>query len=341
MIRFYLALISSKLLTFIYKLMGNRQDDRPGILAHKICDNFLEKIKKPELVICVTGTNGKTTVSNLVSELLIKDGKTVIYNDWGANMRAGVARCLLDGVTIFNTRKNVDVAVLETDEITSNQIFPLVKPNYIIVTNLFRDSMHRNAHPYFVYNKINDYIPKEATLILNADDPLSSMLGDDKKAIYYSILKQPYETSETNIVNDFRICPKCHSALKYDFIRYHHIGKVSCPNCDFKSKTADYVGVKVDLKNYKMNVEHQKEKEEFNNCIYGCDICSNVCPHNKNVEKTTNFLPTGIEFIKVKDYKHLSNKEWNEKYKNSSCSWRGRNVFERNINIYKEKLEKK
>ena len=264
MIRFYLALISSKLLTFIYKLMGNRQDDRPGILAHKICDNFLEKIKKPELVICVTGTNGKTTVSNLVSELLIKDGKTVIYNDWGANMRAGVARCLLDGVTIFNTRKNVDVAVLETDEITSNQIFPLVKPNYIIVTNLFRDSMHRNAHPYFVYNKINDYIPKEATLILNVDDPLSSMLGDNKKAIYYSILKQPYETSETNIVNDFRICPKCHSALKYDFIRYHHIGKVSCPNCDFKLKTADYVGVKVDLKNYKMSVEHQKEKEEFN-----------------------------------------------------------------------------
>ena len=85
----------------------------------------------------------------------------------------------------------------------------------------------------------------------------------------------------------------------------------------------------------------EEEKEEFNNCIYGCDICSNVCPHNKNVEKTTNFLPTGIEFIKVKDYKHLSNKEWNEKYKDSSCSWRGRNVFERNINIYKEKLEKK
>ena len=264
MIRFYIALISSKLLTFIYKLIGNRQDDRPGVLAHKICDNFLKKIKKPDIVICVTGTNGKTTVSNLISEILIKDGKSVIYNDWGANMRAGVARCLLDGVTIFNTRKKVDVAVLETDEITSNQIFPLVKPDYVIVTNLFRDSMHRNAHPYFVYNKINDYIPEKAILILNADDPLSSMLGDNKKAVYYSIPKQPYEKSETNIVNDFRICPKCHATLKYDFIRYHHIGKVICPNCDFKSKTADYLGTKVDLKNYKMQVEHKKEKQEFN-----------------------------------------------------------------------------
>lgn len=263
MIRFYLALLSSKLLTFIYKLTGNRQNDRPGILAHKICDDFLERIKKPETVICVTGTNGKTTVSNLVSEILIKDKKTVIYNDWGANMRAGVARCLLDGVTIFNTRKKVDVAVLETDEITSNQIFPLVKPDYIIVTNLFRDSMHRNAHPYFVYNRINDYIPDKTTLILNADDPISSMMGKDKKAIYYSIKKQSFEENEENIVNDFRICPKCHSTLKYDFIRYHHIGKVHCPNCDFKSVEASYIATKLDLKNYNMEVLHDKNKTTY------------------------------------------------------------------------------
>lgn len=262
--KFYIALFASKLLVFINKLKGNRQDDRPGILAHKICDNFLEKIKKPDIVICVTGTNGKTTVSNLVSEMLIKDGRKVIYNDWGANMRAGVARCLLDGVTIFNSRKKIDVAVLETDEITSCDIFPYVKPDYIIVTNLFRDSMHRNAHPYFVYDKINDYIPEESVLILNSDDPISSMMGKNNKCIYYSIDKQEYEESEINIVNDFKICPKCQNLINYDFIRYHHIGKLSCDTCGFKNKKPNYIGRSVDLKNYKMEVEYEEEKFVFN-----------------------------------------------------------------------------
>ena len=296
MMRFYLALFSSKLLTFIYKLMGNRQDDRPGVLAYKICNNFLEKIKKPEMVICVTGTNGKTTVSNLISEMLIKDKKVVIYNDWGANMRAGVIRCLLDGVTIFNTRKKVDVAVLETDEITSNQIFPYVQPDYIIVTNLFRDSMHRNAHPFFVYNKINDYIPEKSTLILNADDPISSMMGVDKKAVYYSIEKQSFESDEVNIVNDFMVCPKCHSTLKYDFIRYHHIGKVHCPNCDFSSVKASYVATFVDLQNYKMDVTHNEDKTSYK-------LASDSIFNAYNTLCTITLLSEmGVDKSKIKEY---------------------------------------
>lgn len=264
MIRFYIALFASKLLVFINKLRNNRQDDLPGVLAHKICDDFLDRIKKPDTVICVTGTNGKTTVSNLVSEMLIKDGKKVIYNDWGANMRAGAARCLLDGVTIFNTRKDVDVAVLETDEITSCNILPLVKPDYMIVTNLFRDSMHRNAHSYFVFDKINNYIPEDTVLILNADDPISSRLGDGKnKCVYYSIEKQKFEKDANNIVNDFRICPKCHNLLKYDFIRYHHIGKVSCPKCDFKSKSANYIAKNVDLNKLSIEVLNNDETHTY------------------------------------------------------------------------------
>ena len=264
MIRFYIALLASKILVSINKIRGHRQDDRPGILAHKICDNFLDYISKPDVVICVTGTNGKTTVSNLISETLIKDGKKVIYNDWGANMRAGVTRCLLDGVNIFNKIKNIDVAVLETDEKISCDIFPYVRPDFIIVTNLFRDSMHRNAHPYFIYNKINNFIPENTTLILNSDDPISSMMGKNNKCIYYSIEKQSYEKSQNNIVNDFRICPKCHNLLKYDFIRYHHIGKVSCTSCDFQMKKPNYIGKKVNLKSKKIEVIHEKEKLEFN-----------------------------------------------------------------------------
>lgn len=114
---------------------------------------------------------------------------------------------------------------------------------------------------------------------------------------------------------------------------------ISCPNNALGKEVLDvdkclsYITQK-----NKLNLE---ESEKINNCIYGCDICMNVCPHNNAINKTTNFLPTGIEFIEVKNYKHLSNKEWNNIYGKLSCAWKGRNVFERNINIYKEKLEKK
>ena len=90
----------------------------------------------------------------------------------------------------------------------------------------------------------------------------------------------------------------------------------------------------------KKNLTKEEEKL-INKFIYGCDICTNICPHNINIQNNTNFLPSGIEFIKLDEYKHLSNRLWRKKYGDLSCAWRGRNVFERNINIVKEKLEKK
>lgn len=239
MIRFYLGLWAAKLLLFFLKIQKKQQDDKPGLLAYRFTNDFLKYIKKPPIVIAVTGTNGKTTVSNMVAEMLKKDGKVVCYNDWGANTKAGAARCLLDAVTIFNRSKS-DAVVLEVDEITSGSMFPYVNPNIIIVTNLFRDSMYRNAHSKFVFDRINPYLGK-ATLILNGDDPISSALGsENNKKIYFGIEQLFYEKLKNNIVCDFNICPKCHEKVIYRFKRYHHIGKFYCPNCGFASVYNDY-----------------------------------------------------------------------------------------------------
>ncbi|MDO5569808.1 MAG: tRNA epoxyqueuosine(34) reductase QueG [bacterium] len=85
----------------------------------------------------------------------------------------------------------------------------------------------------------------------------------------------------------------------------------------------------------------KEQINEFNNCIYGCDICSDVCPYNKiNYTHQEAFKPIGIEFIDVDKYKSMTNKEFNEKYGILSGSWRGKNIIERNINIYKERRKK-
>ena len=102
MLRFIISLWASKLCLFLFKHTGRERDDRPGILALRLCPDFLDRVKKPQLVVAVTGTNGKTTISNLVSNILNLEGKKVAYNTWGANYKAGQARCLLDAVSIFN-----------------------------------------------------------------------------------------------------------------------------------------------------------------------------------------------------------------------------------------------
>ncbi|EKC53289.1 UDP-N-acetylmuramyl tripeptide synthase, partial [human gut metagenome] len=52
-----------------------------------------------------------------------------------------------------------------------------------------------------------------------------------------------------NIINDMRVCPKCHTKLKYNYVRYHHIGNAYCPNCDFKSPEADFRVSNIDFEN--------------------------------------------------------------------------------------------
>lgn len=51
-----------------------------------------------------------------------------------------------------------------------------------------------------------------------------------------------------NITRDIIACPKCNSKIEYEYVRYHHIGKAHCVNCDYKTPEADYILTNLDLK---------------------------------------------------------------------------------------------
>lgn len=84
----------------------------------------------------------------------------------------------------------------------------------------------------------------------------------------------------------------------------------------------------------KKNVNEEYYKY-FDNCVYGCDKCINICPYNKNVKIGCDDGFCASEFL------NMSEDEYNNKYKNNSSYWRGKKVIDRNINIYLNNLKKK
>ena len=83
--KFYATLAGTKVLIGGLKLARKNATHVPGNQALKVCPDFLEKIDKPKVVIGVTGTNGKTTVSNLIDDVLADTKLQFIDNRFGGS----------------------------------------------------------------------------------------------------------------------------------------------------------------------------------------------------------------------------------------------------------------
>lgn len=263
--RLILAIFFAKLTYYSFRLLGRNASHSPGWVALHICPDYLERIKKCPLTICVTGTNGKTTVTNMISDALIDNHYTVSTNRIGSNIAPGIASALTNSIS-FSGKPIKDACVLEVDERASRLILPYVKPNYLVVTNLFRDSLKRNAHPDYIFSVIDTYTPKETTLILNSDDLCSSRLGETKgnKRIFYGIGKMQGDlTRSINLVSDYAFCPVCHTKLQYNYLRYHHIGNAYCPSCGFHSYQAEYFVSHVDTENKQITVRERNAERRY------------------------------------------------------------------------------
>ena len=261
-LKFYIVLYLAKLARIALKVIGRDATYFPGKLAVTLCPDFLGRIDKPKTIIGVTGTNGKTTVCNMIEDCLKENGYDFIDNHLGSNVNSGLASTLIEGATLTGKQKK-DLAVFEIDERSSVKIYPYVTPTYLVCTNLFRDSLKRNAHTEFISNILTNNIPKQTTLILNGDDLIVSNLAPQNKRVYFGIDRLDTDTDTCeNIVRDITVCPKCDSKLEYDFVRYNHIGRAHCSKCDFKSPNIDYEVTNIYFNKMQMTVK-SKEEEKY------------------------------------------------------------------------------
>lgn len=254
-LRFYAALWAAKLSIPALKITKHQGTDFPGVVAVKICPDFLKYMGRPKTIIAVTGTNGKTTVSNILTDILEADGHKVMGNRAGSNIISGVSTAFIRACNAFGKIKRHDIAVLEVDERSSPRVYPYVTPDYVVITNLFQDSIMRNAHPGFIADLITRYVPKGAKMILNADEMISGTVCPENPRVYFGIGPMKTDVKEcVNLLNDMRICPKCSGKLNYEYRRYHHVGRFVCADCGFRSPAPDYLADSVDFEARTMKV---------------------------------------------------------------------------------------
>ncbi|MGI6212770.1 MAG: MurT ligase domain-containing protein [Anaerovoracaceae bacterium] len=262
-LRYRIALAAAKCSVLALRITKHNGTNFPGIVALRICPDFLKYIKKPKTIYGVTGTNGKTTVSNLLNDAFRTLGKRVLNNSLGSNINTGIATALISGVTFFG-REKYDLAVLEIDERSARLVFPYVHPDYLIINNLSRDSIMRNGHPEYIRNILTRYMPEETKLILNADDMLSAFTAPENERVYFAIDHLPSDKKEPdNLINDMEICPKCGSRLAYEYVRYSNIGRAYCPDCGFHAPDAKYRGAEVDFEKKLLTFRAGDEEEVY------------------------------------------------------------------------------
>lgn len=263
-IQFFIILYLAKLARIALKIIGRDATYFPGKLAVTLCPDFLGRIDKPETIIGVTGTNGKTTVCNMIEDTLKDNGYDFMDNHLGSNINSGIASTLIENATLTGKQKK-SLAVFEIDERSAVKVYPYITPTYLVCTNLFRDSLKRNAHTEFIFDILNQNIPKETKLILNGDDLIVSQLAEENERVYFGIERLNTDTEEChNIARDIMVCPKCDSKLKYDFVRYNHIGRAHCSKCNFTSPKIDYDVTNLNFEKMIMTISTKTGEECYN-----------------------------------------------------------------------------
>lgn len=172
MARQMISTIIGKSVKKVAKLRGGGSA-LPGLVIEKIDPKFIQRTLAdlPQGVVIISGTNGKTTTTKIVVELLESVGLKVFTNRTGSNFSRGVAAALLDEVNIRG-KLDADIAVLELDEAWAVKFVQIVRPRFSLLLNVMRDQLDRFGeidNTAALLQKIAE--ATSDTVVLNRDDP--------------------------------------------------------------------------------------------------------------------------------------------------------------------------
>lgn len=299
--KFLLTLWISKFVAHAVNLIDpKRGSNYSGKIALKLMPDFVKHFKNIDYdkVIFISGTNGKSTTTNLLYHLLHSAGKSVAANLEGANMMGGVATTLIKNSTLGGSF-NKELLVLETDE----RSFPLIRKvlpgRHMGLTNLQKDQVQRNGDPDFILRKFRSSITPDMTLYLNNEEPRSHSLEDFADHVRYFSIAPNSRTYETDdFFNVTLPCPKCGHPIVYNRYNLANIGNFHCSKCDYGScDTPDVLIEQVDFEHNSFRCGGRDWTVPYNNpfYIYNFAMCIAIC---RNFGLTDEQIQAGFNTFK-------------------------------------------
>ncbi len=248
-----LAMFCGKIAGAIVRRIGKgRGSVLPGHVARLIAPDILSYMadKFQGKIIVTMGTNGKTTVNSMIYHALEAEGKKVIANRAGANMLNGVVAAFVQAAK-RGGKLDADYACIEVDEFASTQILPRLKPDCVLLTNLFRDQIDRFGEIDTIRDRIKaaiSSVPK-AVFVSNCDDFISYTLALEcgNPVVAYGINERIFDGISSSEVRESTFCRYCGAKLEYDFFHYGQLGIYHCPSCGWERPAPDYTAEEISL----------------------------------------------------------------------------------------------
>ncbi len=259
-LRFFVALYAAKLLAWGIRLVSReRGTNLPGAVALKIDPGFIRHLggADPERTIFVTGTNGKSTTTNLLAHVFQKAGRTVAVNLAGANLLAGVAVTLLHNAGL-NGRLKADLLLLETDERFLPIIHAQLPAHHLCITNVQKDQVQRNGEPDIIWRKLASVIDSQTTVYVNNDEPNARSLGQlAGRCVGFGVDKNSASFhKDDDFFSVSMPCPLCHAPIRFHAYNIDNIGPFICTDCGFgEVNDAAYQAQDVDFTAQTFSVE--------------------------------------------------------------------------------------
>src|SRR5947209_2491410 len=181
-----------------------------GHVVPRLAPHALRDVTRslPNGSIVVSGTNGKTTTTRLLSHILRAAGMRPIHNRAGANLISGLFSAVAQA-TDWQARPLGDIGLFEVDEATVPRALQHIQPRVLLLHNIFRDQLDRYGEVHFVAGLWRDSmrrLPSTTTVVLNADDPL---VADVSMSLTYGIDDRAVGTTlALPHAADARLCPR-------------------------------------------------------------------------------------------------------------------------------------
>ncbi|WP_354702209.1 MurT ligase domain-containing protein [Paraconexibacter sp. AEG42_29] len=241
------------------RLSGRGGTSIPGKVLLKLDPDAIGTLSAGlERRAAISATNGKTTTAAMAHAILARGGAQLVHNSAGANMAGGIASTLL--------YQRGDTGLFEIDEFWLPGIVPRLKPQALLLGNLFRDQLDRYGELETIADRWAAMVAgadPTTTLVLNADDPLVADLGrervaPDQRATIASAAGAPgvltYGVQDTALrleglqhASDSTHCRRCGAPLRYDAVFLGHQGHYHCDACGITRPRPDVFATDVVL----------------------------------------------------------------------------------------------